>query len=119
MTCHGSRTKGLLRRALLGLRLIRDDSDLQAAIRESLESRQSDGFHDEQQRPTNQITALDVIEPERETYELPEQFDRVVEILNELDWDTIWDAATDTEGLLDGSCPPSTSTATTSSRDRT
>ncbi len=126
--------KGLLRSALLGLRLIRDDSELQNAIRKSLESRQvgrrttgglqadrrrqiteletqrrkllqlfyadqisADAFHDEEQRLTNQITALGTIEPEPEASELPEQFERVVEILNELDLGTIWDAATDTE----------------------
>ena len=136
--------KGLLRGALLGLRLIRDDSELQAAIRESLESRQvgrrttgglqadrrrqitelenqrrkllqlfyadqisADGFHQEEQRLSNQIAALEVIEPEPDTSELPEQFDQVVEILNELDWDTIWNAATDTERrtLLDEFVP--------------
>lgn len=136
--------KGLLRGALLGLRLIRDDSELQAAIRESLESRQvgrrttgglqadrrrqitelenqrrkllqlfyadqisADGFHQEEQRLSNQIAALDAIEPEPDTSELPEQFDQVVEILNELDWDTIWNAATDTERrtLLDEFVP--------------
>ena len=135
---------GLLRSALLGLRLIRDDSELQDAIRESLESRRAgrrtagglqvdrrrqttdletqrrkllqlfyadqisaDGFHAEEQRLTQQITALDAIEPEPEPTELPEQFDRVVEILTALDLDTIWDAATDTERrtLLDEFVP--------------
>lgn len=67
----------------------------------------SEGFHDEEQRLTNQIAALDIIEPEPEPADLPQQFDRVVEILNELDWDTIWDAATDTERrtLLDEFVP--------------
>lgn len=35
--------------------------------------------------------------PDPEPSDLPEKSDRVVEILNELVWDTIWDATTDTE----------------------
>ena len=127
--------KGLLRGALLALRLIRDDGELQAAIRTSLERRtggrqaagrrqaerrtritdlehqrhkllqlyyadkiSSDGFELEEQRITAQLTVLrSHDEPEPEQIAMAVQFEQVLHVLAGLDWDVIWDAATDTE----------------------
>jgi len=131
--------KGLLRAALLGLRLIRDDLDLQAAIRasvqrragvqldddrrnadqtrkiEKLESRISkllEGYYDEnisaetfrkeEQHLNDQLAVLRATvaqtspaDPNPSTAE--DQFEQVLTLLQNLDWDTIWEAATDTE----------------------
>ena len=136
--------KGLLRGALLGLRLIRDDDELQAAIRTSLERRSggrqaagrrqaerrrriaeleqqrqkllqlyyadkitADGFQLEEQRLSAKLAALSIQEPEREQSDLAEQFEEVVTMLADLEWDAIWEAAPDTERrtLLDEFVP--------------
>lgn len=137
--------KALLHAALIGLRLVRNDIELQNAIRASLDRRPSvrqdagrhdarrreqindfeaqrrkllqlhyadkisaDGFHDEEQRLSTKIKALrKVAEPEVEQPDLVEQFDHVLALLTDLDWDLIWEAATDTERriLLDEFIP--------------
>lgn len=138
--------KGLLRAALLGLRLIRNDTELQDAIRSSLERRQvvrqdagrrqaerrrrvselegalrklldlhyadkisQDTFATEERRINDALQSLrssDSAQAPTETEGL-EQFEAVLAILADLDWDQIWDAATDEERrtLLDEFVP--------------
>ncbi len=137
--------KGLLRGALLALRLIRDDDELQTAIRSGLERRtvgrqahgrrQADqrrqitdlerqrhkllqlyyadqitpeGFQNEERRIADQITALTADEaPDPPQADTADQFDHVVALLAEIEWDQIWEAATDAERrvLLDEFIP--------------
>ncbi len=137
--------KGLLRAALLGLRLIRSDAELQAAIRSSLERRQvvrqddgrrqadrrrqiseldedrrkllqlhyagnisAEGFQQEEQRLSQQITVLSAIgDPAPQEAARTDQFEQVLAMLASIDWDRIWDAATDEERriLLDEFVP--------------
>ena len=137
--------KGLLASAMLILREIRNNDELQAAIRARLESRRgarrdpgglqthrrsqiadleaqkrklfelyyadkitADSFHAEDQRLATQLAALSSPrEPKPRTAEPVDQFDHVVELLAELDWDAIWTEATDTEKrtLLDEFVP--------------
>lgn len=136
--------KGLLRGALIGLRLIRDDVELQDAIRASLERRAGgrqvaarrqaerrrqestlhdqrrklfelyysdkitpDAFQAEDLRIANQLAALAAVqEPEPLATDV-EQFEHVLQLLSALDWDVIWEAATDQERrtLLDEFVP--------------
>ena len=128
------RNTGLLQGALLGVKLIRDDDELQAAIRQRLEDRRAarrdagglqaqrrrqladidqkrrklfelyygeqitaDSFQAEDLRLNAQLEALQAqpdAEPENENLDA---FDQVVAVLAELDWNAIWDAATDHE----------------------
>jgi site-specific DNA recombinase len=137
--------KGLLLAALLALREIRDNDELQTAIRSQLDRRSlgrqdqgrrraertrqiaqleekrrkllelyyadrisPDGFHDEEHRIATQLNALTGVEdPEEMTSDLAEQFEHVLAILAGLDWDLIWEAATDSERrvLLDEFVP--------------
>jgi hypothetical protein len=120
--------------ALLGVKLIRDDDDLQAAIRTRLESRRAarrdagglqakrrrqlaeldqqrrklfelyyadqispESFHAEDVRLNERLAALQGQREPEPTDDSLDQFDRAVTMLAELDWDVIWDAATDTE----------------------
>lgn len=68
-----------------------------------------DGFHDEEQRISAQLVALhEIEEPDHSPADdLAEQFERVVSVLADLDWDRLWEAATDNERriLLDEFVP--------------
>lgn len=128
------RNTGLLQGALLGVKLIRDDDELQAAIRDRLVSRRAsrqaagglqaqrrrqiaeldqqrrklfelyyadqispESFHAEDLRLNERLATLQGQREPEPTSDTIDQFDRVLAVLAELDWDVIWDAATDTE----------------------
>ena len=69
-----------------------------------------DGFRTEEERIVAQIAALatpDETDNNNDTIDHGEQFERVLAILSDLDWDQIWNAVTDTERrmLLDEFVP--------------
>ena len=137
--------KGLLRSALLALREVRDNAELQTAIRSGLERRSlgrqdqgrrraernrqvadlegqrrkllqlyyadkisPEGFELEERRITTQLAALTTDdEPAVEQIDQADQFEQVLTVLADLDWDRIWEAATDNERriLLDEFVP--------------
>lgn len=131
--------KGLLRAALLGIKLVATDEDLQSAIRAELAragrpkrsaggrpaSRDSDVqalleqrrkllrlhyegqisaelFGEEEERLTRQLAAVraDLAEDQHQDEQIDEvaqRFEQVTQVLNELDLDRLWEAATDQE----------------------
>lgn len=138
--------KALLRSALLGLELVRTDSELQAAIRSSLTRRQADrkvagrrdaerrhriaeleanlrklfelyyaesvspaAFQAEEQRINEALDRLRAADDPAEPAEVTQldQFEALLSVLAELDWERIWDCATDSERriLLDEFVP--------------
>jgi hypothetical protein len=61
----------------------------------------ADLFAEEQQRITTQLAAMEESGPASatpaDTYDLAEQFDRVAQLLADIDLEQIWEAATETE----------------------
>jgi site-specific DNA recombinase len=133
-------TKGLLRAALLGLRLVASDAELQAAIRDALDGARQTAlqgggrarqrstkaladlterqrkllelyyqdrisaelFHREETALSTQIEAIRSEHTEADDqaarqHQLADQFENVLAVLQNLDLDRVWEAATDQE----------------------
>jgi hypothetical protein len=119
---------------LLGVKLIREDDELQAAIRQRLEDRRAarrdagglqaqrrrkiaeidqqrrklfelyyddkinaDSFHAEDLRLNAKLEALQGQREPEPSNESEDAFEHVLTVLTDLDWDAIWDAATDND----------------------